>query len=354
MPIIDPSGLFRGERLAACSDQAKLYWPYFYCASNGCARLELSYRSIISKIFTNFSKPPEPSEIWQMFREYEKAYLVILYEVSGVWWAQFETSEKWLPKYKTAKDRQSPAPPLDLVDKHREGYIAWKKRNSFSYESFQKTSEDSQKFPLGVVVVDGVVEGDKALELSLSSAEPTQGQKKKPKALVDENSTERGLKLVDFKNIWNENREHLARVDVLGSRAGKLRTRIREGLTLERFMEAVVCCRDKPFLRGDGDTGWKASFDWLIDNDTNLERAINEDWLVKGNGNAKISGGAGSQPMGVLTSTMQRRQRQRAADQNGHLPAGQDGRSDAGTVHAVPRAAGPARVPGRDDDHFPF
>jgi len=49
MAIIDPAGLFEGERLAACSDVAQLYWPRLFLAANSCARLELSYPSVISK-----------------------------------------------------------------------------------------------------------------------------------------------------------------------------------------------------------------------------------------------------------------------------------------------------------------
>ena len=67
MAIIEPEGLFAGERLAACTDLAQLYWPRFYIGSNGFARIELSYTSVISKIFRNFKKPPESKVLWSIY-----------------------------------------------------------------------------------------------------------------------------------------------------------------------------------------------------------------------------------------------------------------------------------------------
>lgn len=161
MAIIDPDGLFHGERLAACSDIAQLYWPRFFVASNGYARLELSYVSIISKIFGSFQQAPEASAIWGVFEEYSKNCLAILYEHEGVWWAQFDTSAKYLPRFKTVRDEKSPIPPPEVMEKHRAAYLAWKSSNSIANESFRKSSEDFGMFLMerrGVGVGEGVGE----------------------------------------------------------------------------------------------------------------------------------------------------------------------------------------------------
>lgn len=159
MAIIDPEGLFSGERLAACSDLAQLYWPRCFLGANGYARLELSYKSVISKIFRNFQKPPEKDTLWAVFQEYEKNCLAILYQVetTGVWWCEFATSEKWLRRYKTAKDRNSPAPSREVRDQFQNRLLAWRNDNRLPYQPFQKISEDFGKFPLGVGV--GVGDG---------------------------------------------------------------------------------------------------------------------------------------------------------------------------------------------------
>lgn len=188
MAIIDPDGLFAGERLAACSDIAQLYWPRLFLAANTCGRLELSYKSIVSRIFANFHKIPEPLGIWQIFKEYEANFLAVLYQTdSGIWWCEFATSEKFLPKYKKRRDELSPAPSSELMEKHRQGYIAWKKSKSFNNEQFQKFPENSTRGGVGIGVGIGVVpsnEGTKepSPEPRERSPEAQKKQAKKKKA----------------------------------------------------------------------------------------------------------------------------------------------------------------------------
>jgi hypothetical protein len=265
--IIESEGLFSGERLAACSDLAQLYWPRFYIGSNGFARLELSYASIISKIFGNFSKVPKSEELWDIFREYEANFLAVLYEANGVWWCQFSTSEKYLPRYKTRRDSESPAPPAQTMENFRKGYIAWKSSKSLSSQSFQKSSEDFARRGEGVGVGEGVGEG---IELSLlSPAAPA----------------ETGPRPEEFANAWNRLRGKLPKVDSFTEgRRKKVKARLAQGLTLDRFAEAVENCRGKPFLSGVNDSGWTATFDWLVANGENVEKAINNPYGLTGNG----------------------------------------------------------------------
>lgn len=164
--IIDPEGLFNGERLAACSDIAQLYWPRLYLGSNSLARVELSYAAIVAKIFRNFQKVPKSSELWEAFREYEANYLAILYEVEGVWWCQFDSPKKYLPRHNSRRDLQSPAPSAQAIKKHSDGYILWKSSKSLLNQSFRKSAEISEtfgNFPLerrGVGVGGGVGVGE--------------------------------------------------------------------------------------------------------------------------------------------------------------------------------------------------
>jgi hypothetical protein len=141
MAIIDPEGLFEGERLAACSDLAQLYWQRLFLAANSCGRMEMTYASIIGKVFKTFRNPPTEEALWSVFEELERCYLVILYEVDGVWWCQFVTSEKYLPKYKKARDEASPTPSFEMISFHAEGYRNWKKQRNVKNQSFRKSLE---------------------------------------------------------------------------------------------------------------------------------------------------------------------------------------------------------------------
>lgn len=78
-----------------------------------------------------------------------------------------------------------------------------------------------------------------------------------------------------FVAVWNENRGTLPRIlDLSDDRRKKVQTRIRKGLTIERFTEAVKVCAATPFLTGQNDRKWRASFDWLVENDSNLLKVL--------------------------------------------------------------------------------
>jgi hypothetical protein len=69
---------------------------------------------------------------------------------------------------------------------------------------------------------------------------------------------------------WNEHCGSLSKIDSLcDKRRAKLRTRIAEGLTPEKFLSLVETCAKTPFLRGENDRNWRADFDWLVKNDHN-------------------------------------------------------------------------------------
>ena len=163
MLIVDPAGLFEGERLATCSDLGQLHWQRLFIAANGHARLELSYSAICNRVYKNFKKPPSEDELWGLFEEYARAFLVILYQSHGVWWCQFATSKKYMPRYTTARDDASPPPPIELVNRHREGYTEWKRAKSLAHQRFRKFAESSGNVPkvsdavaVAVAVVDDI------------------------------------------------------------------------------------------------------------------------------------------------------------------------------------------------------
>ena len=154
MPIIDPNGLFTGSRLRQCSDKARLYWPYFFLASNGFGRLEIDYDALVVRLFLGFDEPPSEEEFTDMFVEYRGAFLIFLYEFKGAIWGQWAVPAKFLPRHKTTADRESPKPDQKLYDE-------WAKSYTPENNRLQKLSEKLGKFPrsVGVGVVGGEVGG---------------------------------------------------------------------------------------------------------------------------------------------------------------------------------------------------
>jgi len=83
------------------------------------------------------------------------------------------------------------------------------------------------------------------------------------------------IKSSEFFDAWNQLCGKLPKVEKLtDGRSRKIQARLRHGLTLSRFCEAIRGCTAKPFLSGNNERGWTATFDWLIANDENAEKAI--------------------------------------------------------------------------------
>jgi hypothetical protein len=130
--IIDPEGIFNGDRLRRCSNEAQLHWPRLFLASNGHARIELNYSKLTGRAYANFNPVPSAEELRGYIREYEQNSLLFLYEVDGQTWGQWDTRPELLPRYKTAPDKRSPAPPEPAFNE-------WKRRYREDAKAFPKS-----------------------------------------------------------------------------------------------------------------------------------------------------------------------------------------------------------------------
>lgn len=138
MAIIDPQGLFHGERLCRCSNNSRLFWPYFFLLSNGFGRLELTYHKLLIP-FLRFDPRPTEKEVEGYVSEYAANHLLYVYLVNGQVWGQWDCPSRLLRKYKTSEDRKSPTPP-------EPAFMEWKQSYRSDYNGFAKVSE---KFSLG-------------------------------------------------------------------------------------------------------------------------------------------------------------------------------------------------------------
>lgn len=211
MPVIDPQGLFEGERLSACSDQAKFYWPYIYCASNGYARLEINLRQLRLRCFARYVTPPTDAEILGALKEYADNYLLTVYEHEGRQWAQFDTHPKYLPKHKSKKDQSSPPPPEEALAAFAEGYIEWKKAKSLCLHHSRKISETfatlrkisngiGTGIGFGIEEGIGVGDGNTATDTSFRDKETDMKAKKEIPVLCEHIL---GVRAEAYAEVWN-------------------------------------------------------------------------------------------------------------------------------------------------------
>jgi uncharacterized protein YdaU (DUF1376 family) len=78
-----------------------------------------------------------------------------------------------------------------------------------------------------------------------------------------------------FRNAWNTNCGTLPHLVKLSqARTKKLSVRIKDGLTLEQFTQAVQIAARTPFLRGETERGWKCNFDFLVAKEENLLKVL--------------------------------------------------------------------------------
>ena len=110
MAILDADGLFYGDWLRRLPLQARLHWPYLYTAANDLGRLELNYRKLANRVYATFPEIPTEADLMGYVREYSDAFLLFVFECNGQLWGQFDTSEKYLPRYKSKVSLESPNP----------------------------------------------------------------------------------------------------------------------------------------------------------------------------------------------------------------------------------------------------
>lgn len=93
-------------------------------------------------------------------------------------------------------------------------------------------------------------------------------------SIEEENEEEnKSIEYEMIKKYWNE-KENLPSVKVMSqTRKDKTKSRIEE-VGLKDFQLAIDKLNESKFATGDNDKGWKASYDWLITNDTNIVKTL--------------------------------------------------------------------------------
>jgi hypothetical protein len=122
--LIDPNGLLNGERIGACSDEAQLHFPRLLTASNGFGRFELNYPRLTQTVYGSLKRKPSKELVTKMFHEYHKQFLLYVYQAKdGSVWGQWDIPQKYLPRFKTAADENSPAPVKEEFEAFRNAYV---------------------------------------------------------------------------------------------------------------------------------------------------------------------------------------------------------------------------------------
>jgi hypothetical protein len=232
MAIINPDGIFTGDRLRQCSDAAQLHWPRFFLASNGFGRLELNYYKIIARAYAMFRSVPTEAELFGYLKEYAENCLLFVYDGWGQLWGEWDTPPEFLPRYKSTSDRRSPVPP-------EPAFSDWKKSYHTEHARLPKSFDVlSARFLLGGGDGEGIGDGkslcafDKAHVEGNSFLSIEEGQKPR----CDQEKID--PRLVWFETFWKSYWLSKAKKPALAAF-------LRQVKTEERFAEVMVAVKSQ-------------------------------------------------------------------------------------------------------------
>jgi hypothetical protein len=181
MAIINPTGLFSGDRLRRCSNAAQLHWPRLFLAADGFGRLEINYARIVGTVYPTFNPIPSEAELHSFIQEYINHYLLFVYEVDGQVWGQWDTRREFLPRYKTAADRRSPPAPEPAFTAWKQTYLTQRARLP---KCFGNISEGFLHGVGGGVGKTNTCASDDARVGELPSADIPEPKSTKPEAVI--------------------------------------------------------------------------------------------------------------------------------------------------------------------------
>jgi len=227
-PTIDFQALIQGKRLQACSDKARLLFPYLFMGSNSLGRLELDIDAINDNILVAFKTPLSAGELWSIVQEYRDHHLMFVYRAGQQLWGQWFVKEGYLPKYVTRRDSSTPAPPEEAFKNWLNSY----KNRQISEKPafFQEVPETLGNFqPREEERGEEECSGEKRRKPSTAPASDEAGKKNPP--LIDRKEKLTAEFEIVWRDCWSKRGKGEARRAFF-----KARTR---GVTFEEILAAI-------------------------------------------------------------------------------------------------------------------
>ena len=336
MAIIDPNGLFYGDRLARCSDEAQLHWVRFFTASNTFARLELNYRQIISTAYGSFKSKPTEEQVAGWVREFHENFLLFIYTApNGSLWGQWLTSKENLRKYQTSTDKRSPGPDEKELEVYRQQYISKKQAKSIA---FNELSKPLQFTLLGIGEGIGKGIGDGKEQEQKTPAKPTAPQVEKVKETKTAIAKSRHDAFKDaIRKYWaTRNPEVEMPWGPVEGRNLEMWLKESPTTTLDQFLTWLKHRFKSEVNHTERPSTWIRTITKFakspIDKFGQPLLPVN---VNGGRKNATVPLGKAEGNMAVLNESLARAEHQSPAYENGDLPASENGQTDTGPIHGI-------------------
>jgi hypothetical protein len=286
--VIDFDALWASEKIAGCADwaQAEYAWLYGLADASGC--FELTNLRVIWGRVAAIRKNLSIEKLAAVIEEFTAHGLLFTWEENGKRYGHWTGSDVPgrlpAPSWRVRLERL--APPLPRAE--LAAYV--------SRYSSRRMSPDTC---IETVATNSAPQIERELQLNLSLERPQAqdldldwdrnvnlSEKQKANTAQACASDRASLDVHDQNRTRQDEAAHMletyeaergslpAAQQLTAERRLQCAARLAAGLTVAQFGAAVRRAAATPFLAGAGERGWRASFDWLVANDTNARKVL--------------------------------------------------------------------------------
>jgi hypothetical protein len=280
--VIDFDAMWASDKLASCAEWAQTEYAWLYGLADASGSFEMTNLRVIWGRVAAIRQNLTLERLEQVFEEFIARGLLFTWEENGKRYGHWTGSDVPgrlpPPSWRMRLERLAPPVPRAALAAYsgrfggrRESAASGARtpapsaapRDSQAAGLEQEVEEpQAQDWDLGLDLEREKQEVCPAPPLVMPAASEMQTQacRHSPEELLEIYETERGA-LPRADGLTPERRRRCAHW-------------LAAGLTPEEFRAAVRRAAETPFLAGGGDRGWRASFDWLIANDSNVRKVL--------------------------------------------------------------------------------
>ena len=344
--VLDFDALWASDKLAACAEWAQSEYAWLYGLADASGSFEITNLRVIWGRVAAIRKNLTLERLQEIFDEFIARGLLFTWEENGKRYGHWTGSDVpgRLPRrsWRMRLEKLAPPVPFEALAAYsarfggsKESMVAGasaasqsgeasdgppreispefqQRQARFTHEREQAHAQDwdlgldldSEKEkqvcpapPISLRVSDGADSRIRHQRFDDKSAEETSRERSSAETTPEE-----------LLEIYEAERRELPLAGVMTSeRRCRCERWLAAGFTPEQFRAAVRCAAATPFLSGDGSRGWRASFDWLIANRSNVRKVLEGEYAPSGRareeksraerrGPADLYAGAGPRP----------------------------------------------------------
>ena len=371
--VIDFEAMWASDKLAACAASAQTEYAWLYGLADGNGSFELTNLRVIWGRVAAIRKNLSLERLEQVFDEFREKGLLFVWEENGKRYGHWTKSDVPgrlpPPSWRNRLERLAPPVPSERLADYVAAFPKGTPRRVLpdgGAEPLNPPLEEAQgqDWDLEREREEGCAShtrpGPEHRDVSGPASAPAKvgwqkepGSPGSPETIIGRNPGLLARLASEALTIWQRERGSLPAVQALtAERRRKLKARLASAADpaawLESFRQAVRCGAATPFLRGDSG-GWRMTLDWLISNDTNLQKVLEGQYggpPGAGDPAGRIDVRRGGRSAGAPAPAIQIGGRDAPfARRGGHFredAARREARVGSGPSSAVPVAANPA------------